>query len=375
MIKSGYKPEVKQEPVSRVNIEPGTRKGTFKLIVDDKTKDNIPIRGLGTISNVTPEQSTPSIDTGRYLLFSDVSLTGNGDNGDLELSEGTENGHLVLKIKNTPTTVSVKGLGSLAFLSQLNTTLWGQTFNGTSSVDGNLSNVGNISFKTQTQKVGNLLHFYYNNTGIGQFAAKETPNAALHVKGLALINEINITARTSGASAPLSFSDKNQDNLEQFASSTSGFGLTSWYSGGVWKPFYVKRADGYVGIRTDNPSHPVDINGDVYSNGSMTATSFIQSSDERIKNIDGDINLTIEQIAEAPSILFHFKDKRDKLQHGGTIAQYWEKIAPWAVRKDSKGELSLDYVALCIAAIICCARAIVRLEKILSKILKKLEDK
>lgn len=116
----------------------------------------------------------------------------------------------------------------------------------------------------------------------------------------------------------------------------------------------------------------VPLVGDSIIEGSLTATNFIlsdslnQTSDERRKNIIQNTNLSIEDIANAPSIIYNLKGK-DKIQ-GGTIAQYWESIAPWAVGKDSEGYLTLDYSALALVSAIECAREIVKLKNTLNTI-------
>lgn len=95
----------------------------------------------------------------------------------------------------------------------------------------------------------------------------------------------------------------------------------------------------------------------------VKAASFDSSSDERLKIIRGDIGLTIDQLASAPSILFNWKRDPDGKLNGGTIAQYWKEIAPWAVNEDSEGMLTVDYGALALAASIQCAKEILELKK------------
>lgn len=96
--------------------------------------------------------------------------------------------------------------------------------------------------------------------------------------------------------------------------------------------------------------------------GTVTAGDF-SLSDERLKNIVGDIRLSVEDIALAPSKLFTIKHDRKKVLQGGTTAQYWENIAPWGVRVNAADIKEVSYSTLAYAAAVQDAREIVRLKK------------
>ena len=96
--------------------------------------------------------------------------------------------------------------------------------------------------------------------------------------------------------------------------------------------------------------------------GTVTAGDF-SLSDERMKNIVGDIRLSVEDIALAPSKLFTLKHDRKKVLRGGTTAQYWENIAPWGVRVNAADIKEVSYSTLAFAAAVQDAREIVRLKK------------
>ena len=65
----------------------------------------------------------------------------------------------------------------------------------------------------------------------------------------------------------------------------------------------------------------------LYANSDVQVTS-----DERRKDVIGDVQLSVEQIAQMPSVLFRWKKGfGDDLIHVGTIAQSWEKVLPAAV--------------------------------------------
>ncbi len=111
--------------------------------------------------------------------------------------------------------------------------------------------------------------------------------------------------------------------------------------------------NGYI---YNSSGNSVDVHDDLDVDGDAYADNFTQHSDERLKDIQGDVKLTIDDFANAPSVLFKFKNRKDEKLHGGTIAQYWQKIAPWAVSEDKDGYLSVSYANLALAGVIAIAR-------------------
>ena len=118
----------------------------------------------------------------------------------------------------------------------------------------------------------------------------------------------------------------------------------------------VKSSNGefyfYNGETRDGQSSVCVNAGWFYAYGQVTALS-----DERKKNVVGEIKLTIEQIAQARAVEFYWNDKRDTDLHVGSIAQDWQKILPQAVfEKD--GELSMDYSVIALMCGITIARKV-----------------
>ena len=146
-----------------------------------------------------------------------------------------------------------------------------------------------------------------------------------------------------------------------------------WFKSGgtTYGNLRVKSSNGefyfYNGETRDGQSSVCVNAGWFYSYGQVTALS-----DERKKNVVGEIGLTVEQIAKARAVEFYWKDKRDTDLHVGSIAQDWQKILPQAVfEKD--GELSMDYSVIALMCGITIARKVEdheerlnRLERILS---------
>ena len=113
-----------------------------------------------------------------------------------------------------------------------------------------------------------------------------------------------------------------------------------------------------------NMDATVDVNN-LYSRGYVTALS-----DERKKNVVGEIELTIEQIAQARAVEFYWKDKRDKDLHVGSLAQYWQMVLPEVVREQGDGTLSLDYQVTALISSITVARKVMNHESRLQRLEK-----
>lgn len=70
----------------------------------------------------------------------------------------------------------------------------------------------------------------------------------------------------------------------------------------------------------------------IYCNYLYAASDVQVTSDERRKDVIGDVQLSVEQIAKMPSVLYRWNDGRDDNSiHIGTLAQKWEQVLPQAV--------------------------------------------
>ena len=147
-----------------------------------------------------------------------------------------------------------------------------------------------------------------------------------------------------------------------------------WFQAGgtTYGNLRVKASNGefyfYNGTTGDGQSSACVNAGWFYAYGQVTALS-----DERKKNVVGEIGLTVEQIAKARAVEFYWKDKRDTDLHVGSIAQDWQKILPQAVfEKD--GELSMDYSVIALMCGITIARKVANIEERLIRIEEKFDS-
>ena len=117
-------------------------------------------------------------------------------------------------------------------------------------------------------------------------------------------------------------------------------------------------------------------NGFLYTNGNILAEGggTYYGSDIRYKSIMQQVNLSLLDIAKAPSFVYHWNKqgmKRDRLNLGGS-AQYTQSVLPWAV-EDNDNFLSMDYATVAYTFAVHTARHLLTYESRTDKKIKKLE--
>lgn len=174
-------------------------------------------------------------------------------------------------------------------------TIWGQSFNGGSSVSGALTGVTTITAS------GNIKgSAFFLTTGGGLYYV----NGTTYLDGR---EGENFQIRTSGGTSI--------PTLTIYATTTK-------------------------------------FNGTAYATG-----GFQNGSDIRYKHVLQDLALTVAQVAAAPSFLFRWTDGTADGVQAGTSAQYWQQVLPQVVT-ESAGRLSMQYDKAALAAAIATARAV-----------------
>jgi hypothetical protein len=115
--------------------------------------------------------------------------------------------------------------------------------------------------------------------------------------------------------------------------------------------------NGYLGVNDTSPSYQLDVNGSGRFTSTVTATNFILSSDERLKE---NIEKVCDNRVKADWKTFELKADKGQRRYG-VIAQELEKTNPEFVREDVDGFKSVAYIDLLIAKI---AELEARLEKL-----------
>jgi hypothetical protein len=87
-----------------------------------------------------------------------------------------------------------------------------------------------------------------------------------------------------------------------------------------------------------------------YDNGYIYAAAFFESSDERLKDFENDIDTDFNTIKAIPKKYFRWKDRPNDLQIG-TSAQVIQRFYPEIVTSSTSGFLNVDYSKLSIVAL------------------------
>lgn len=118
------------------------------------------------------------------------------------------------------------------------------------------------------------------------------------------------------------------------------------------------------------------INSQLYLEGNILATGgcTFYGSDIRYKSIMQQVNLSLLDIAKAPSFVYRWNRpnmNQNRLNLGGS-AQYTQSVLPWAV-EDNDNFLSMDYATVAYTFAVHTARHLLTYESRTDKKIKKLE--
>lgn len=122
-------------------------------------------------------------------------------------------------------------------------------------------------------------------------------------------------------------------------------------------------------IRSDGQQ--INLDG---STGSITTTGSVQQgSDMTKKDVVADTTLTVDQIADAPSIQFTWKTDANKVNHVGTSAQYWQEVMPEVVNEHNDS-LYMDYASTAVVSAITIAKEVVALKEEIAQLKQELAE-
>ena len=280
-------------------------------------------------------------------------------------------------------------------LTTVSKTAWGKTFwtsgGVPTSISGDMTSVGDISFAASGKKIGGFLYFDTANGRIG--VGVDTPLSPLHVGGAGrFAGNVFPAVDYATTEYTLGLSDKrwkrvyahfcelygtapachvgtsSSARISLHWSSDNNRGL--YDSSGAWlietngtNTFLMR---GNVGIGTTSPSYKLHVNGDVYATGGVTCLSDIRQKDVETYQWQPALN----EIADAPIAIYTMKGDADKRRRLGSIAQYWQKVMPETVREGADGILSMDYGTISLVSVIALAREVKRLEEEVERLKK-----
>ena len=114
----------------------------------------------------------------------------------------------------------------------------------------------------------------------------------------------------------------------------------------------------------------IDSSGNLLTTGGIT-----MYSDLRKKTILNHVELSLKEVADAPLIEHYYNSDESKRTHVGSIAQYWARLNDWFCKEDEEGYLTMEIQNAALASAISVARELTRYESKTDKQIKKLKKR
>ena len=334
----------------------------------------------GTIDNISSNDFDTSISSGTATinLKTNIVSTNHIINGtiapeDLDAAGNTPQNHYVLEyntdLHNEPVFQWVPQTTSTGDITSVTTT--GPLNGGSASGDVNLSitkadatHDGYLS-STDWNTFNNKGDITGVTAGTGLSGGTQSGNATLNWDPYQ-VTETSFYAgsylfwdtddnkgpfKTTINNIPISYFNDNVDiqGMAHNLSFGDGFGYTTESNPTGWGTNYTIWINTGNGLKTDINTHKLELgtltaDWNAGSNYSITAKSFFEASDRRLKE-------NIERLDDR-YVSFNFKADKTKRKHYGVIAQELEKTMPELVREDEKGYKSVNYIELLVKEIV-----------------------
>ena len=286
--------------------------------------------------------------------------------------------------------------------------LWGQSFDGTGNVSGNMTGVGSITAS------GRIISQYAALSSkdvwasdYGQLSARSTNNHTLGIgaseDGFGIIQSSQIGGRAislliNPKGGNVGIGTASPSEKLSIAGWVGTIGATGWYSityqggwhmtDGIWIRTYnnknvyagsaIIRTDGIIQVGSGGSKFYANSSGVVFAatgiwtNGYMSFRGQNTSSDARQKRIIRDIHVPLTTIAKAPNVVFSWLDN-GKLDMG-SIAQYWHKHLPLSVYVRDNGFLGMDYSKVALACVISMASELLGVKDDVSELKREMRQ-
>lgn len=262
--------------------------------------------------------------------------------------------------------------------------IWGQSFDGTGNISGAISGVETITFNSSyavnidrnsnfvfkqpststsmdwsiQKSDGSKIMMVRNDGNVG--VGTTSPIYKLHVEGNIYSQNTFLThsgyyiASSSTYERGRLFADQSTDSV--------------WLQAGNWGGTTLNGTLVLSGINGRDLSL-CKITGPVLATGGIT-----MYSDQRKKTILNHVELSLQQVANAPLIEHYYNSDEKRTTHVGSIAQYWAEMNDWFCKKDSEGFYTMEIQNAALASAISVARELVKFETETDRRIRLLED-
>ena len=260
------------------------------------------------------------------------------------------------KVDKTTKVVAGTGLsggGALAgnvTLSLASRTLWGQTFDGTGNVSGDMTGVGDLTMAGLLSVAGKT----FSKLGDATLKIYQASNVYSNQKETLCLQSSFDSEDGETSSYPSSYPDRNILALQP--------------------------RGGRVAIGKAAADYTLDVTGvirsteGIFSDGYVSAKGQNTASDMRLKRRIADVALTVRDVAEAP--VYRFAWINGGGIDVGSTAQYWAARVPELTHVLQDGiHLGLDYGKAALLSVVAVARATADHERRIASLERQLQNR
>lgn len=230
----------------------------------------------------------------------------------------------------------------------------GTTLTVTKGSTFSLSNHTHSNYGTTLYLSGNTLYLRNGSTNIG---SSVTLGSYLPLSGGTMTGKITLPVvmeAVGNANFNIN-SDANNPNVRLTLNSTN-FYIQAYNNATRGLGLYLGPSSSSALLVKESGDVYVASGKKLYVNGAQV------TSDARLKNVIGDISLSVEQVANAPAVAFRWRENGERSV--GSIAQYWMSILPDTVSEDSfSKKLYLDYSRAALLSAIVTAKRVLSVEE------------
>ena len=318
----------------------------------------------GTIPVITPNGN---MDVGQHFEFHYDNTTGS-DYSTILGCTGNYSNIVNLPSKSGTLALTTDNVASATKLQSART-IWGQSFDGTGNVSGNLigSNFG-------IYDVGGNPYIEFSSGGVStlmQMLATGALSLGRSYTHFVITQDGNVGVGITSPSSKLSvyggvtldgyFASDSVTKVKDLGSKAlvistnyarTNWGMNLWIEGngngyiqqqafsdsGTTYPLVLQPFGGNVGIGLKYPSAKLHVSGDILATGAMTFYSM-----RKLKNVVDERGLSLNELSTIKPTRYTWKDGRDNRLHFGGIADDIQQVLPEVVYKTSDGILTMDY--------------------------------
>lgn len=318
------------DPISTLNIHSGISAPGIRLL--DNSSGSTAYDGLLLGFNTA----------GAYLHYYENKPLRFSTNNEYRMTIAA-NGYLGIGTTSPSDLVTIDGQDSSPWMRFVNN-FWGKTENDGLHIG--LNSMGTYFFNLESSPIFFGTSNEYRMTvaangyiGIGT----TTPSAGLHLRGTGFPSSFMYITADAGQDAGFRLYESSTAKWHIFNNATAD-GLHI-YNSAASTAIFAKQSNSYVGIRTTTPAYALHVNGDAAK--TTGSTTWIISSDRRLKDINGNYNKGLAEIMALQPIRYNYKKDNPRQlpsdkEQVGFIAQDVQKVFPEAVSEREDGYLDFD---------------------------------